>query len=245
MQNIFTFLHTFLCFSLIISANFSYGQTEKELLSEADSLFDNGKYTKSIEKYEKILTEQKRFTPQMLTRMAYINEAEGDIMEALYYLNLYYKYTADESVLQKMSELAEAKKLDGYKFTDYEYFSSVFHKNYSIILLISSLITLGLMIFIFIRKRQQESVIIPSVFVALLMGFYFWLFNFGFNKNNAIISNKAYVVASPSAGAKRMYQLNKGDRVEVTSKNDIWYKIKSGDNEVYIREGNLKVVGEK
>ncbi len=67
------FLKTFFLFLVFISQS-SYGQGVTNKLNQADSLFQEKKYTESLDIYEDIVTANKKASPAMLLRMAYIYE---------------------------------------------------------------------------------------------------------------------------------------------------------------------------
>ncbi|MEH0157161.1 hypothetical protein V6R21_23820 [Limibacter armeniacum] len=244
MQNILKISGALLCFLLILNGKVSHAQNNETLLGSADSLFESGKYTSALKEYNLLLDKKKIYTPQMLLRMAYIHEADGDYTEALYFLNMYYGHTADRRVMQKMSDIANKHQLSGYKFTDYEYFGSVFHRNYMLFMVIGSIIGVALLALVFYKKHKGEPYLPAAISLALLMVVFLWLFNFGFNDQKAIVRTEhAFVADAPSAGAKRLYKLEKGERVDIKAVNDIWYKVSpSNDKEVFVRKNNLIVV---
>ena len=113
MQRLFLkILPLFALVSLAISHS-APAQTSGFRLKTADSLFQAKRYTQSLEHYEEIL-RQRQYSPAMLLKMAYIHEGLNNIGSAMYYLNLYYIATADETVVDKMDELATKFDLEGY-----------------------------------------------------------------------------------------------------------------------------------
>src|SRR5665811_2051912 len=75
--------------------------------------FKKKQFTQSFELYEDLF-KQKKYSPAMLLKMAYIQEGSGHMSRSLYYLRLYYKVTRDERVLAKIEEVAANNKLEGY-----------------------------------------------------------------------------------------------------------------------------------
>jgi hypothetical protein len=215
----------------------------KAKLIFADSLFDNGKYTEAFEVYEQIVSEDLRYSPKMLLRMAYIKEGLEDYTKALYYLNLYYLYQADDKVLIKMSELAEKKKLSGYQFTDYEFFMSLYHKYYYHLLGVSFVLMLTILVLVLRAKRKKEPILSLALINLILLGLFFYLFNFvGNNQRGIIDEDYTYLMSSPSAGANTLGVLEKGHRLEILGQQDIWYQVLWGEKLAYIRKDNILII---
>lgn len=243
MQNIFRKFFLLSCFALILSANNLHANIVQERLETADSLFDAKKYTKALDTYQSIWQNYKQYSLQMLLRMAFVSEAEGKYPQALYYLNLYYHYSADEQALDKLSELAAKHELQGYEFSDREYFRSLLAQHFYWVAAGFGL--LGLLgVWAIYRRRARGLSTTPLLLgeVALLAGA-FVLFNFALRDPQAIIATPhAAVMSAPSAGAEQRPAFKAGDRVRLAEKRDIWYGIFRGDEKAYVRENNLMVV---
>ncbi|GAB4337839.1 MAG: hypothetical protein OHK0038_16340 [Flammeovirgaceae bacterium] len=250
MQN---FRQIFLSFFIGLLIGITYKIESKTLIDSrispkaklifADSLFDNGKYTEAFEVYEQLFSEDLRYSPKMLLRMAYIKEGLDDYTKALYYLNLYYLYQADDKVLIKMSELAEKKKLSGYQFTDYEFFMSLYHKYYYHLLIVSFAIMLMVVFLILRAKRKKEPVLSLALLNVFLMGGIFYLFNFvGQNQRGIIDENFTYLMSAPSAGANVLGVLEKGHRLEILGQQDIWFQVRWGEKIAFVRKDNLLII---
>ena len=212
----------------------------QEDLLLADSLFAAGKYTESFELYETILRSHQQLSQGMLLKMAFIKEGLGDFSQALYYLNLYYANTSDKRALRKMEELARQHQLQGYQFTDLEFFRTFFQRfNLHIIF---GLVATALFIFSLIvwQKRRGLQPVGTGVVFVLLLGLLFTVINFGRGDNRAIIlTDQAYLREAPSSAADVVGIIGKGHRVQVYRQNDVWVKIKWEDRKVYVRENHL------
>jgi len=213
------------------------------LLESADSLFAQGKYTEAFEIYEDIFHQTQRFSPKMLLKMAYVQEALGDYTQTLYYLNLYYLHSGDQKTLQKMEELAEAHELEGYQLTDAERFVAFYYKNF-LEINIGAFVVLLLMLASIIRNRLRKfDISLPIIGLATVMVLFFYLNNYVINARRGIISNNnSLLMAAPSAGSDLVDQVNKGHRVKILDKQDIWYKVDFGGQEAFIRENNVMVI---
>src|SRR5690242_11290095 len=83
-------------------------------LKMADSLYVKKQYTQSLELYQQIF-DAHTYSPAMLLKMAFIEEALGQNPKALYYINLYYDITHDVTALHKMDDMATRYNLSGYE----------------------------------------------------------------------------------------------------------------------------------
>lgn len=217
------------------------GQTSKGLLTIADSLFAEKKYTQSFEVYEQILENEKMVSPQMLLKMAFIKEALDDNSKALYYLNLYYLKTSDKKVLEKMESMAEEYNLAGYEYTDFEFFQMNYRKYSAVITYVLIFVCLLLVGFIvrqkFMLKEKPLTLGITLTCVAALLFFHV---NFSDTYSKGIvIQEQSYLMEAPSSGADLVAILEKGHRVEIKNRFDVWVEIIWEGKIAYIRESNI------
>ncbi len=212
-------------------------------LIEGDSLFNQNKFQEAFTIYNNILEENRQFSPKMLLKMAFIKENEGDFTNTLYYLNLYYLFKADKKVLDKMMDLASDNELKGYKFTDAEFFYAFFQANLYYVFGGVLATFLFLLVLIIKNKINKRDVLIPSIFLTSFIALFFFTINFGLDSHKGIITNdNTFLMDEPSAGANLVEKVGKGHRVEILSKNDIWYEILWDKEKVYIRENNLALI---
>ena len=193
----------------------------KPLLAKADSLFQEKRYTQSLEIYQ-ALFEDHHYSPAMLLKMAYIQEGLNRIAQSTYYLNLYYLATHDDSALTKLEELAGKYKLEGYS-------SDEISKIYSLYQQYKNLVTLVL------------ASVIATWCVLLLMSVVLLMhINLSDRFSQAIIvNNNTYLMDKPSAGASVIEIVRDGHRVKILGKKDVWIKVTWGDSEVYIKESSV------
>ncbi len=241
MQNLFYKIVAGLL--LMLSPLNFWGQTSTNTgnLQLADSLFAAGKYTESLELYESLLDQEEVYTEGMLLKMAFIKEGLGDYSQALYFLNLYYTKTSDKRALRKMETLANQYNLAGYQFSDLEFFRTVY-KRYSLHI-IAALLALALFTFSYIYRQKSTYArrpVLSGIFFVFLLALLFVIINFGQGYPKAIIlSDEAYLRSAPSSGADVVGIIQKGDRVSVRKREDVWVKITWDDQMVYIRESHL------
>ncbi len=242
MQTRVSVFALFFILSVFTSFQSAYSQDLESELEKGDSLFKERKFTQSLEVYESIYENTGLATPAMLLKMAYSQEAMGNLSNALIYLHDYYKMSSDKKVLEKMNELAQVNGLQGYETNDFQQFVKVVN-DYKVlittVLLAFALLILS-MIFRKIKKHQEKSPGLAAGLVLVLALIVFFV-NFAGPKDMAIITgDDSYVMSGPSAAAELVEVIGQGHKVEVVSKNDIWYQIKWRGETAYIRENNLK-----
>lgn len=240
MQNSILKFIPFLCFIVIIF--FSVNTTAQSLryhVSKADSLFQQKRYTQSLELYQSIFAQQ-YYTPAMLLKMAYIEEGLDHIAPSVYYLNLYYQATKDERTLIKIKELAGKHGLEGYDFTDREQLIGKYHDNHeTITYALAAIIVFLLSLMLYKKSKKSQPVEVWVGILILLMGLAFHI-NFPIDYATAIVARpNTYVMSGPSAGASVIRVIKEGNRVIVTGKEDVWVKVRFQDKDVYIKHDHL------
>ena len=228
---------------LIILISFSnvLAQEKVKDIELADSLFNQQKYTQSFEIYNRILKTDNLTSPAMLLKMAYIKEGLGDYSNALYYLNLYYLQTHNKRALRKMEDLAKKYNLEGYKYTDIEFFMNIFYRYYSAIVYSLSGLVLILIGYMVYKKLQLKTNPGFSLFYLLIVvAILFYVVNFGKRyQKGIIISPDTYLMDGPSSGAKLIAIADLGHRVHVLGKEDVWVKVEWEGSTAYIKENNI------
>ncbi|MFN0047858.1 MAG: hypothetical protein ACKVOU_01905 [Cytophagales bacterium] len=239
----------FYIFSILFLVSSLFCRTEAQnspenRLNQADQLFIQKKYTQSFKIYEDLYITNKKYSPQSLLKMAFIKEALGENTEALFYLNAFYESYPDKKVFNKMKEIAEKEKLEGYQYSDLEFFANLYRNYHDEILfaLLGFVFIYFLAVVtnkIFIKGISNSS---PLIYICFLLAMAY-VVNFGENyinpRKNVCISNTALIMSSPSAGSKLDGYLAKGTRVSVMNKEDIWVQIKYGEKWGYVRRSTL------
>ena len=220
------------------------GQPAAEyLLNRGDSLFRAGKYTEALPVYRKLLSGYGKSSPQMLLKMAFLSEAQGDLAGTLYALNLYYNQSPDRRVFEKMAELAQKNKLSGYEYSDQEYLTGLMLNFKWHALTVGYLICLVLFIVLIRNKLTQRDLSAPLTGVIVVGVILLALLNLTLRGEQGIIrTGSAYLMESPSAGAKMLDQVGQGHRVMIVDESDIWTEVRWEDKTAWIRSGNLLIV---
>lgn len=230
----------FICISLGISNPL---KALNQSLNTADSLFEKKKYTEAFDIYTNLLNVEKKFTPMMLLKMAYTKEALFQYTEALYYLNLNYQYYPNKETLYKMQELAQKHKLEGYDYSDFEYFMFLYDKYYKQILIF--LLSLGafyIVVWFLFDKYLGKVGLRRFMFVTYIL-LMLVIVNFGYALNFGIVNwSSSMVMNAPSAGSDLLAKLDRGNRVRILGKTDIWYRIQWGTGLGYIREDKVLLI---
>ncbi|GGK56797.1 SH3 domain-containing protein [Rufibacter glacialis] len=216
-------------------------QSPTSLLSKADSLYNQHKYTQALGIYEQLLAEERVYSPQMLLKMAHIQEGLQQYTQSMHYLQLYYSKHPSRSVLRKMEEVGLQQHLSGYEYTDWNFFKTQFYKYYSQILellLVGAVITITLLVINW-SKRKPIGARAKSLFL-MYMAFLFYFANFLSLDQQGIIQNSNVpIMTAPSAGAGLVATVGTGHKVNITGEEDIWYRIEWEDQTAYIRKNNL------
>ena len=160
------FLTAFLILS-IFASHLANSQGISSRLSQADSLFGERKYTESLDIYESITAEDRKASPAMLLRMAYIYEGLGRTSQALISLDNYYRLTSDKKVLTKMTELADQNNLEGYKTSDLDYILN-FYDKFRYLFVLGILAFALLILSMMYRKRKKHKESSPGLGLGLL-----------------------------------------------------------------------------
>lgn len=240
MKNIQTsLLKIVYAFALILSAASTYAQNGK--LQRADSLFKAKQYTQSLEVYHSVFAE-KKYTPAMLLKMAYINEGLGKPGITLYYLKLYHLATNDEQALKKSEEIASKYKLAGYETNDASRFKNWVSRNMMFIQLGLALLLLGVGALVWIQKRQQQNPWGAVAALIIVTGSLFYFTNFYGSTCVIVASHQAYLMEGPSAGSAVVGVVEEGNLLTTSGREDVWLKVKWSDRDVFVKENEVLTI---
>lgn len=240
MQKIKSKIPVFIVLLSLVITQVAKGQTNDTLLQQADSLFEAKLYTQSLTIYHQLFEEQKTYTPQMLLKMAFINEGLGNFSQALYFLNAYYAKSADKEALVKMEDLASKHKLSGYQFTDTDLFLNYYDKYLPQLLLSGLAVCVFLSVFLVKQKKKGRKLVLPSVALMLALLLLACMNNTQSNHKRGIISSDpTYLRSGPSSGAGVVDIVKGGHRVNILGQEDVWIKINWNGQLAYVRKNQL------
>ncbi len=230
----------FLFVFLIHSYSGKCEATSQNLLL-ADSLFNQKKYTQAFELYEQVFTYDRKASPAMLLKMAFVKEGLGDFSQALYYLNLHYLMVYDKKTLKKMESLAEQHRLQGYNYDDAEFFLNIYQKYQSQVdMAVLAIVLFFFSLLVYKRRKYNKTSKGQAVSYAIALMLVILLNNFAREQQKAIITNgTAYLMDGPSPGANIVAVVSEGHRVRVVGQKDIWSEILWEDKDVFIRNQSL------
>ncbi len=209
-----------------------------------DSLFVQKKYMQALSVYEKEIQHYSQTSPAMLLKMAFITESLGDYTKTLYYLNLYHQRKPRQQVALKMNELASRYSLTGYDYGDWDFFL-IFYRRYYLLLVMGLIALSTWMLIGMIRKKIRQKFVAGRHGMALIVFLASMLvvYNLPFNNHKAIVREEyAYLMDAPSAGAKLVQIIRKGNRLSIQGEQDIWLHTRWAGKPAYIRKQNVWLV---
>lgn len=243
MKNIQTrILKILLITSAILYVSFAQADSLSNQLSKADSLFIKKQYTQSFELYES-LHKSGHYSQAMLLKMAFIQEGLGRTGLSLYYLNLYYLASGDSQVLDKLEELAAKNRLEGYEHSETTrlLFNLKKYSNHLSVALAAIAIFLIALIINF-KKRETRPMAL-GILTTIILVILAIQVNITYDHPSAIVTDSAYLMSGPSAGANVVTLINEGHKLKITGKKDVWLKVEWLDKEAYVKENQvLRVV---
>ncbi|MBV6647338.1 MAG: hypothetical protein KI790_17905 [Cyclobacteriaceae bacterium] len=231
-----------LLFLLIACLSASYILKARSV-ERADSLFALQKYTEAFVLYETIFEEDKKASPAMLLKMAFIKEGLGNYVSALYYLNTYYQLTSDKKTLNKMREVAEQHDLVGYEYSDVDFFFNVLHRYEFHI--IGALLAFSLMLaaYIYRKRTNNELPVTASLLQLLTIVVILLISNDLLSQEIGIVAkDKTLLMTGPSAGAEPVELIDSGHRLHVIEHGELWSKVQWNEQEVYLRKNRLLII---
>jgi len=234
----FKILITSFILFLLTTTNVFTQSLEKEIV-KADSLYEKKQYISAVKIYEKIYNEGIS-SPEMLLKLARINEGMGNIGQSVYYLENYYQLTKDEKALSYLKETLDKKNALGFDY-GLTYKADLLYKEWKMyfqfFFLIIMIFGLGMMV----KNRKSNTqkrnyfavALIPLLIIAFINNYY--------GKSEAIIINTpSYLLQGPSAGANLVEKINVPTKIQVKNKTDVWSRIVFEDQEAYIKTSQIK-----
>ena len=208
----------------------------KDILTDADSLFNNKQYTEALALYDSLYLKYSEVSPAMLLRMAFIKEGLEEYAYALYYLTKFYQQTGERKTLIKIREIANQYELDGYLHSDIEFFVNVYQKYREKAVWLAFLCIIALGIWTYIRKLKGETAYL-TLFLQFLLITIFCFFSYNsIDRKEAIIKNSnTLLLAEPSASGEIIESINKGHKVRVLNMGYPWVKIDWKGYELFVK----------
>ena len=95
--------------------------------------------------------------------MAFIQDGLGNYTDALFFLDKYYRKSADRQAVGKIEELAEANGLNGYRYDDTDYFVSLLSKYRLHLTALLGSFMLLLLVYIIKKSKEKEQPIAAGI----------------------------------------------------------------------------------
>ena len=246
MQN-YTFMRTlqsaiskiFLLFFLLFTQSIEL-KAQNDIAKKADSLFNEKNYTEAAKLYQIIFKDPKVNQANISLKLAYINENEGNIPMALYYLNNYYNFKPSNEVFDKMNKLALAGKYQGYERNNINFVFSLYQQYY--IFILYGLIFLGIFLIVVLYNKkkhgkpiQRNNWILALTYMALLA----LLINLPSTYRTAIVKERTYLRNFPSSAAPIIGEIEPGNKINIFGSKDIWQKALWNRGVAYVNKNDL------
>ncbi|SEJ06035.1 SH3 domain-containing protein [Cyclobacterium xiamenense] len=210
------------------------------LLQEADSLFSQKQYKEALQIYEQILYEEETYSPAMLLKMSFITEGMGDFGKASLFLSKYYDYNPNPSIIDKIKSLTDQNRLEGYEISDQDRFLSVILDYKMELTAFFALLLMVSLIMVYLSSTRQSPFLVPAFIFLLLV---FVGNNFTDPPEKAIITGSPVLIMdSPSAAGNLVKRVEMGHRVTIHSSEDMWYRIRWGNRDAYIKKSDVSKI---
>ena len=208
-------------------------------LSRADSLFKTKQYMQSLDAYEAVY-QQGWYSPAMLLRMAFIHEGLGHISRSLFYLQRYHAVTDDEQALQKIEELAEKNKLEGYEQTQQDAFLQVLQRYQpSVTLALAAMAVLLLSLMMFQYRQGNRPIGAALALMVIVVLLYVQVNHLAPSPKGIISDNATLLMSGPSGAADVVAVVGEGHQLTVKGRKDVWLRVEWRMKEAYVKENKL------
>jgi len=217
-------------------------------LKQADSLFAIGQYSAARDLYKsQLITDaekRKMMRPNVLLKMAYIEEINGDYTQSLYYLSLLSSIAPSEALYQKMEAIALKYRLSGYTFNDFGYFVLYIRKYGKWVYLFIVGVMGYILLELFLKYRKNEVLtFFPKALVVLFLLSLLVMINIGSLYKEAIVANSpTFLRDKPSSASAVLGTVSKGNKVVVLGQRDHWKLVWLNGKLSYIRESDLLII---
>lgn len=227
-------------FIILLMWSSAQAQSEKQI-QKADSLFESGNYTTALSIYENSYKTTKKTSLHILMKMAFIQEGLGNYSQTLYYLSLYQLRHPNSATLLHMKSIAEQYKLLGYEYADVELLRDFYYRYFAYFISFLLIVNGLWLSYLFYRTWRGKKIHTRYKFIFMggLLILLFFILAFEEKPQAIIIKDETYLMDSPSAGAYLIEKVQKGHKIKVLEKQDIWFKISWGNRTAFVRESQL------
>jgi tetratricopeptide (TPR) repeat protein len=211
----------------------------EKLLMEADYHYEEKNYVEAFDSY-KMLFDQGFVSENMLLKMAYIQEIQKNLPLALFYLNNALEIAPNQKTLTKINTLAQENGIPGYAVSDIDRIH-VFYEKFKWILYT---VLVGLILFSLFDtwrslKAKGVSAYLSRPLVPVLV---LLIISNISSSEQAVILNQTPILLmdEPGAGADLIDEnLKAGQKLDLLEVSPLWSKVRFGEQEGFIRNGQL------
>ena len=235
----------YLLFGILFSSVLSFTpafSVDVNELKTADSLFAIARYQESLVLYKKNFSDDKKNSPGLLLKLAFIAEKTNNYSDCLFYLSKLALVNPSRRLFEKMDKLANEQSLSGYEFDDYNYFI-IFYRRYGDYIPIL-LLTLGTYIVVIMvtKARRREPILqIHKVSIVVYLLVMLGLLNIpSLYKTCIIVNENTFLRDEPSSASHVVERVGKGHKLTVVGSVDHWNRVIWNNKIVYIRKTDLR-----
>lgn len=242
---------------LVLLSTITFAQNNT-LFEQGNALYNAGRFTEAIKKYEAILGNEKH-SAQLYYNLANANYKLNNIAPSIYYYEKALQLSPNDKDIQNNLAFAKNMTIDAIDIVPEVGFSKVF-KNItntmsydrwamaSVVLII--LFVLLFLIYYFsytsVKKRLAFIGSLASVFLAFIaLAFAFHKYNLvQLNKPAIVFAQESQVKTEPNLRSEIAFKLHEGTKVQVLDTVNSWKKIKLTDGKTgWIPDEDIKLLG--
>lgn len=226
----------------VLLTGYASGQVAR--LRQADSLFSAGNQSAAAVLYEQVLRTGYVPTNAMLLKMASAYERQGNAPRQLYCLQRYFNNRPDDTILRKMSEIAQANSLIGYEIDDLNYFY-LFYRKYSLYVFLLLFLPAGYGFVVFWLKKRRQQLIpgrqVRTFFAYLLLLLVF--INLPQRVQTGITSGARVLLRTDPSGAAPIAEIvGRGNKVNIFGRQDIFLRVLWRNQIYYVRRDEVWII---
>ncbi len=235
----------FFCLCLI-SIQFAYSQANKSWFEQGDFFYKSNKFEEADSIYKFILKKKIPVHPVIYKKLANIslNKKNKDIVEALYFLNLYNLKKPSEENLEEMSKIADENSLNGFENDNFNLVFLIYKKYIPYFLIFLILLVFFIQFTLLQRVNSKEKIQLRHFLILslLILGITF-IANID-NGISDIILNKdnVFLREAPNASSKTLLTLNKGTKLNIIGQDDIWLRVLVERKIYYINQSEAFII---
>ncbi len=232
---IFKFLST-VAISALLFSNFVIANPIEAELFEADSLYDNKQYTQAVKMYESLFNEGYA-SPNMLLKLARINEGQADYGKSIFYLEKYFQLTEDTRILDQINKITSDNKIKGFSY-ELPFFINYYYQTYHSAVILTLLLFLIILIVVWLQKPKERKYYASGILALMLLMLFVNNYNGTFY--GVMVETPGYIMSGPSAGADVLSEISKPVKLPMKNSVDVWIKTNYNDQTGYVKADHIK-----